>query len=62
MSTHTDAKIDQIVDELVADDVVATQLKSKLHAQIEPKSGKITQVQTQDNDDAGDDLWDNIPV
>ncbi|MBU2867185.1 hypothetical protein [Pacificibacter marinus] len=62
MYTKTDTKIDQIVDEFVVDDVIATQLKSKLHEQIEPKPDEITQAQAQDDDDAGDDFWDNIPV
>lgn len=62
MYTKTDTKIDQIVDDLVVDDVVAKQLKTKLHEQIDPRSGEITQAQPQDDDDAGDDLWDNIPV
>ncbi|MFT6426058.1 MAG: hypothetical protein ACJAYH_002838 [Celeribacter sp.] len=62
MSKDTDAKIDQIVDELVTDDAVADQLKSKLHKQIDAKSQTHFTAKSQENDDSDDDMWDNIPV
>ncbi|MEM5477222.1 hypothetical protein [Pacificibacter sp. AS14] len=62
MSNKTDAKIDQIIDELVVNDVVAEKLKSKLHEQNGHLSGGFSQTQNSDGGDSEEDLWDNIPV
>jgi hypothetical protein len=62
MSKETDAKIDQIVDDLVADDTVAQQLKSKLHKQVDPKSGRFSTPETGTSKEKDDDLWDNVPI
>lgn len=66
MSKDSDAKIDQIVDELVADDAVAQELKSKLHQEVDQQE-KVYSAPTDaaadaDASDEDDDLWDNIPV
>lgn len=62
MSKDSDAKIDQIVDELVADDAVAQELKSKLHQEVDQQSKVYSAPKDTGASEDDDDLWDNIPV
>lgn len=56
------AKVDQIIDELVEDEAIKAELRSKIHAQNAPKSTAHPQSQTQETSDTSEDLWDNLPI
>lgn len=59
--SDVDAKIDQIVDDLVKDEETASELKSKLHESLETDVPSRFSESAEPEDDE-DDLWDNMPV